>query len=33
MSPRNDLVNNPMMIAKTTITTKNGDFEETVTPF
>ena len=28
-----DLVNNPMMIAKTTITTKNGDFEETVTPF
>jgi len=28
-----DLVNNPMMIAKTTITTKNGDFEETVTSF
>ena len=28
-----DLVNDPMKIAKTTITTKNGDFEETVTEF
>ena len=28
-----DLLNNPKLVAKTTITTRNGDFEETVTPF
>ena len=28
-----DLLNNPSMVANTTITTRNGDIEETVTPF
>ena len=28
-----DLLNNPSMVANTTITTKNGDFEKTVAPF
>lgn len=28
-----DLVNNPMMIAKTTITTKSNEYEDTVTSF